>query len=115
MTAKKKRSSTKGASPLRRGENPDDHVRVVQADVVKPKRRTRTSKYENLIAAGRELVPGQAVLIPIPAGQDPEEFRNNIAAVVRRQVKPYLEEGRIVCRVTADDQIAVICKEDQDE
>ena len=60
----------------------------------------RGSKYETIIPQVASLRHGQSLKIPIPKGEDPVTFRNNLSAGIKRKVKA---RGRLRFAVTIPD------------
>lgn len=92
--------------------NPDEDITsltVRKASEVQPLPRTRTSKYEELIAQAACLSPGQVLEISVREdGDDLEMARRRISAMIRRQAQP-LTKHTLTTRMTATGTIGVFC------
>ncbi len=79
---------------------------VVPANTIKVKRRGRTTQYTKLLDEVRGLRPGQALMVTVPPGRDPAKARHAIATLLRREVRADVK-GKIECRLTTDDRVAI--------
>lgn len=90
-------------------------IKVTRAKAEKLEFRTgtRTSKWKSIVDQCVELDDGEALTLPIPAGETAVSFRNRVSNVVYNNIKkPELVEGYdYSVRLTKDEKsVAIVCK-----
>lgn len=76
---------------------------------LRPARRQKRSKYEQIVDAASRLKPGEVLEISIPNGADADETRNRISAAVRRKAQP-LTDYTLRIKMTENGTVGIYCK-----
>lgn len=91
--------------------DPDNDIEVLgvrKAESLPPARRTKTSKYEDLIDKAARMRPGEVLEIQVTSGEEIEKVRAKISATVRRYAQP-LTSHNLRTQVTERGTVGVYC------
>lgn len=105
MATKKKKTSAK------RQQLDGDDINIVgikKAEDLRPARKQKSSKYEDLVDRAARLRPGEVLEIEIAEGVDPEATRARISAAIRRRAQPQTPH-KLKIRMTARGSVGIYC------